>query len=81
MLWHRLDAEGREQSGTLQVLSSASIIDPRERRLLRLILAFKPWVTKCSLDSDSFFSGKIKVIAAVLAACRAVSAKPVEISH
>lgn len=42
------------------VQPSTSIIDPREPRLLRLILAFKPRVTKCSLKSDSSFYGKSK---------------------
>ena len=51
------------------------------RPLLGLILAFKLRVTKCSCESDSSFYGKIKVVAAVLAARCAGSAEPVEISY
>lgn len=85
LLWPRCDLDGAtrgESSGKQQdVQPPASIMDPRELRLLGLILAFKPRVTKCSFEGDSSFCGKIKAVAAVLAVCHAGSAKPVEISH
>lgn len=78
-----LDKTTRGESSDKQqdVQAQASIMDPRELWLLRLILAFKPWVTKCSFKSDSSFYGKIKEVDAVLAVCPAGFAEPVEISH